>query len=400
VPTGPPRTIRVALADFRWPLDPALASTRDEATLARALYATPLRTDLAGRIRPGLCTAWDSTPDFRTWRFTCRGARGIAVELRRVARLQRSPSRWLFAGATRISAPSPRRLVVRLPSGWRRFPYALTAVAAAPPREPGPFRLVAGSADRVVARRGTTTLVFRRLQPAAAVRAFRAGLVDEAPVPVGDLDVLRERYDVRVRQLLGLDVVVFGHGVPERLRQAYRDTADRADYQALLATPSALGVTGGKTKADPAAFRAALKEIPSLPRRVVRVSRPPSLAYGADILYGQWREAGLGPALVPADGPADARFERALAPYPEAEALPAELVLANGLAGRAAVLGALARVNQNLELAAVDRQVRTAAEVVPIAWVTDARLVSRRLTGWREDLLGAVDYGRVTTTSR
>jgi hypothetical protein len=309
--------------------------------------------------------------------------------------MERSPSRWLFAGATRISTPSPRRLVVRLGSGWRRFPYALTAVAAAPPRLAGPFRVVSGSPERVMARRDGTTLVFRRMQPAAAVRAFRAGRVDEAAVPIGDLDVLRERFDVRARQLVGLDVVVFGRGVPQRLRRAYRDTADRGDYQVLLDTSMALGVIGGEAKTDPAAFRHALEEIPSLPRRVVRIARTRALAYGADVLYGQWREAGLGPALVASGRPADGRFERVLAPYPQAEALPAALVLGNGLEGRAALQDALALVNQERGLASVDARVRAAAQAVPIAWVTDARLVSRRLTGWRQDLLGDVDYGRV-----
>ena len=120
----------MALSDFRWPVDPALAATRDETALARALYATPLRTDGVGRVVPGLCTAWDSASDFRTWRFTCRAARAIAAQLRRVARMETSPARWLFSGATRIDAPSATKLVVRLGFGWRRFPYAFTAVAA------------------------------------------------------------------------------------------------------------------------------------------------------------------------------------------------------------------------------------------------------------------------------
>jgi hypothetical protein len=385
----------VALADFRWPLDPALAATRDETTLARAIYATPLRTDASGRIVPGLCSAWESTPDFRTWRFTCRAARAIAAELRRVARMESSPSRWLFASATRISAPSARRLVVRLDLGWRRFPFALTAVAAAPPRAAGPFRLVSGSVARVVARGGGMTLAFRRMEPAAAVRAFRDDRLDEAPVPVGDLQTLRERFDVRVRELLGLDVVVFQRELPSRIRQAYRDTANRGDYQVLLGTSMAFGVTGAEAKTDPAAFRRALKAIPSLPRIVVRIARPAALEYGADVLYGQWREAGLGPLLVASGDDADARFERLLAPYPQAEALPAALILSNGLEGRAALLRALARVNQKSELASVDTRVRAAAQAIPIAWVTDARLVSRRLVGWHQDLLGDVDYSRV-----
>jgi hypothetical protein len=395
VPSGPPRTIRVALTDFHWPLDPALAATRDETTLARALYATPLRTDAAGRVVPGLCSAWDSTRDFRTWRFTCREAPAIAAELRRVTRMPRSPSRWLFAAAKQITALTPRSVVVRLRFGWRRFPYALTAVAAAPPSVRGPFRLVRGSAVRVVVDRKGMTVVFRRMQPAAAVRAFRRGRVDEAPVPIGDLDTLRAQFDVRVRQLLGLDVVEFGPSIGRRLRRAYWETADRADYQALLGTSMALDVLGARVKADPAAFRRALKAIPGLPRIRVRIARDPELDDGAEILYGQWREAGLGPLLVRSADAAEARFERLLAAYPQAEALPAAIVLGSRLPGRATLLSALARAKQKRDLAAVDGQLRATAAVVPVAWVTDARLVSRRLVGWREDLVGAVDYSRI-----
>jgi hypothetical protein len=110
------------------------------------------------------------------------------------------------------------------------------------------------------------------------------------------------------------------------------------------------------------ALREARKEIPSLPRVAVRFSRPrdPDLAYGLDLLVGAWRDLGLG-AVVGV--PPAARFERLLAPYPQAAALPA------------AVRGQL---------------------VVPIAWAVDARLVSPRLRGWREDALGAVDYSRVS----
>jgi hypothetical protein len=192
-------------------------------------------------------------------------------------------------------------------------------------------------------------------------------------------------------------VIVFRRGIPKDVRQAYRDTANRGDYEVLLGTQMALGVTRADAKPDPAAFRRAVKAIPGLPRIAVRIARPAPLAYGADVLYGQWREAGLGPQLVAAAAPADARFERLLAPYPQAEALPAALVLGEGLSGRDDLLLALARVNQGVELAAVDRKLRAAAQAIPIAWVTDARLVSRRLTGWRQDLLGDVDYILVGT---
>ena len=38
---------------------------------------------------------------------------------------------------------------------------------------------------------------------------------------------------------------------------------------------------------------------------------------------------------------------------------------------------------------------RAAARFVSISWVVDARLVSPRLRGWREDALGDVDYSVV-----
>jgi hypothetical protein len=61
------------------------------------------------------------------------------------------------------------------------------------------------------------------------------------------------------------------------------------------------------------------------------------------------------------------------------------------------LLRALARANQQSALAAVDDDLTGRARAIPVAWVTDERLVSRRLGGWNEDLLGAVDYARVTT---
>jgi hypothetical protein len=345
---------------------------------------------------PGLCSAWKASADFRIWRFTCRDAPAIAAELRRVGRTAASPSRWLFADAG-VDAPTARTLVVRLPFAWRRFPYALTAAAAGPRGVPGPFRLVRGSPGEVVAERDGKRVVFRRLAPAAAVRAFRAGRIDEAPVPTGDADLLRERYDVRARELLALDAVVFTRAVDPGLRRAYRDTANRGDYRQLLDTSLALSVVPSARKPDPAAFRRALKAIPGLPREAVRIARAPSLDYGADILYGQWREAGLGPVLVRPGDRSDARFERLTAAYPQAEALPAALVLGEGLSGRRMLLRALARANQQSALAAVDDDLTGRARAIPVAWVTDERLVSRRLGGWNEDLLGAVDYARVTT---
>ena len=44
------------------------------------LFSTPLRTDLAGHVRPGLCTSWRATGTL--WRLRCRHAGAIAIQLR------------------------------------------------------------------------------------------------------------------------------------------------------------------------------------------------------------------------------------------------------------------------------------------------------------------------------
>jgi hypothetical protein len=396
--------VRVALANFRWPLDPALATGRDETTLARALYATPLRTDpRSGLVSPGLCTAWHASDEFRHWTFTCKAAPSIAAALRRVKLLD-GPARWLFADA-RVSATSASTLSIRLPYPWRRFPYALTSVGAAPRFVPGPFELVSGSKRLVVVRREGLTVRFVRLAPLAAVRQFRAGRLDEAPVPLGDIVATRAdpqlAKTVKARTLLGLDVVLIGPvGIGYRVQRAYRDTADRSDYEQLipeLAGSSAYGFLGGE-KADPARFRRALDAIPSLPRRWIRlyVSPEPALRAGARLLYAQWRDVGLGPTLSTGPLlPAHASFHRIIAAYPQEEAIAAELVLRDELKPRSPLLRALGATQQHQDLEIVDEGLWVSARAIPIAWVVDARLVSPRLEGWREDVLGNVDYSAV-----
>jgi hypothetical protein len=400
--TGPPNVVRVGLTDFRWPLDPALARGRDETTLARVLYSTPLRTDpVTGAVVPGLCTAWKASPDFRRWAFTCnRSAPSIAAALRRVARLRDAPLRWLFAQAERISADGTT-LSIRLRFPWRRFPYALTAVGTAPRFVDGRFELVSGTKRLVVARREGLTLQFRRIGARAAVREFRQGKLDEAPIPLGDIAATKADAQlgsaVRAQTLLGIDVATF-LPIGDRLQRAYRDTADRGDYEALIAElsgTSAYGFLGGE-KPDPARFRRAVAAIPSLPRRLIRVFVPPdpALRAGARLLYAQWRDVGLGPQLSAAP-PAQADFQRVLAAYPQAEAIPAELILRSELEPRDALIRALAATQQGRDLALVDQGLWASARAIPVAWVADARLVSARLEGWREDVLGNVDYSAV-----
>jgi hypothetical protein len=290
--------------------------------------------------------------------------------------------------------PAPGTVLVRLPFSWRRFPYALTTVAAAPRGVPGPFRLVTGSTSKVVVLGASLTIVFRRLGPLAALRSFRRGAVDEAPVPLGDVGGFREgslRSVLHVRPLLALDLVTFRRGaVAEDVRRAYWQTADRSDYQALVAEDSAtaaLGVAGRPPRSDPGAFRRALDSIPSLPpvRVRVAVSPEPALRYGARILFAQWREVGLGPQLVGAGTAAEAELRRVRAVYAQDEALLGALQLP-------ADLGA---DDQRAAYDRLDASLRASASVIPVCWAADARLVSPRLTGWTEDVMGDVDYTHV-----
>jgi hypothetical protein len=400
--SGPPDIVRVALTDFRWPANPALARTRDDTTLVRTLYSTALRVDpVTGDPVPGLCRGWAAADDFRTWTFTCRNAPAIAAALRRVATLKDAPLRWLFADA-RIGAPAANRLVVRLPFSWRRFPYALTTAAAAPRSVPGPFRLVSGSGDQFVVRNANLTVVFRRYTPRGAERAFERGEVDEAPVPAGQIAGTRARLGnvVRSRTLLALDGVALRRLTPS-LRRVYWDTANRGDYADLIAESrgaAASSVVATTKKVSPLAYRKAVKAIGTLPRVRVRIGVPANgdLRAAARLLYADWRDVGLGPLLV--TEPAhrlDGSFERVFAPYPQAEALPAELVLGERLGSRGLLLRAVAANDQTSALARFDDDLRASARFVPAAWVVDARLVSPRLRGWSEDALGDVDYAAV-----
>jgi hypothetical protein len=112
------------------------------------------------------------------------------------------------------------------------------------------------------------------------------------------------------------------------------------------------------------------------------------------VLYAQWRDVGLGPVLVSDSAKSvTADFRRWIAAYPQAEALVAEAVGRSGfgpLDRLAAVFGA---TEQGPALERLDGALRS--RVIPIAWVVDARLVSPRLQGWREDVLGNVDYSAI-----
>jgi len=205
---------------------------------------------------------------------------------------------------------------------------------------------------------------------------------------------------VQSRTLLALDGVALRR-LASSLRRVYWDTANRGDYADLIAESrgaAASSVVATTRKVSPRAYRTAVKAIATLPRVRARIGVPPDadLRSGARLLYGDWRDVGLGPLLVtePARG-LNGSFERLLAAYPQAEALPAELVLREGLGSRALLERALAANDQTPALRRFDEDLRASARFVPVAWVVDARLVSPRLRGWREDALGAVDYAAV-----
>ncbi len=351
--TGPSNVVRIGLADLLWPLEPERAKTRDQIVVARMLFSTPLRTDVNGKLRPGLCTSWHSTGTLLRLRCTHAGA--IATQLRRTGL---EPGAWARKG----------QLMVRSPE--RDLAYRLTEPRAAPPGVPGPFRLISASPTRIVAERKGVRFELRKLEPFRALQLFRAGKLDEAPVPLGDVRATKLDPQLapalRIRRLLAADALIFDRSISRKVRGVYDDTADRADYQALVpefeAPPAEDLRERGKPSASQAAIalREARKRIPSLPKLAVGFApgSDATLAYGTNLLVAAWRDLGLG-AHVGGD---DAQLVRLAAAYPKLSALTA--------------------------------YARSTA-LVPIAWVADARLVSPRLRGWREDELGSVDYSRV-----
>jgi hypothetical protein len=370
--------LRVALERVPWPLDPATATTRDERTLVRTLYPTALRVDPASHdIVPGLCSTW-RTNDERAWSFECDHVREIAAELRRV-------HSWLLAGAA-ISMHG-RELRVRLPFRWVRFPYALTAAQTAVPGLPGPFAVVGAKPGLVVARRGALTIEFRQLEAHRAAQLFRAGRLDEAPVALGDIRAAQldptVAPEVRVRQLLAVDAVLVDNIAPAAVRRVWWQTADRADYDALVPeaqAPAAVSLVPGwaPLRTRPRDFRTAKERLLSLP--LFRLHSAPELAYGAALLAATWRDLHSRADVYNDPG----QLVRLAAPYPLDEAILAQVV-----ASRAPILGTQA---QHDAFVRADEAVYASASVIPIAWAVDARLVSARVHGWREDALGEVDY--------
>jgi hypothetical protein len=229
----------------------------------------------------------------------------------------------------------------------------------------------------VVVTRPGLTVVFRRLEPYAALAAFRHGELDEVPVPQGEIRAMEAHETLgpalRARALMGLDLIVLPATFPPELQRAYRLTVPRAEYQGLInervAAP-AYGLRPGAEAFGPADVRRARASIHSLPRIPLRLTVPrlPELVEAAALVWAEWRQLGLPVRLVPVAPGANPRFRRMIAASP-------------GLIHRA--LG-------------LDLRRASGDHLVPLGWVAEARLVSPRVRGWHMDELGVVDYSRVT----
>ena len=92
------------------------------------------------------------------------------------------------------------------------------------------FRVVRARPGEIVARRGASQIVFRRVEPHRAAVLFRRGELDEAPVPLGDIRAARADGTVgdavRVTRLRAVDTLV-APSLPASLRNVLSHTADR-----------------------------------------------------------------------------------------------------------------------------------------------------------------------------
>jgi len=243
------------------------------------------------------------------------------------------------------------------------------------------FRVLDANPRRIVGVAAGRRLEFVRMEPHAAAVAFRRAEVDVAPVPVGDLKaVLLDPAlagSVHVRPLLAVDLVRLSPRLPLSVRRFLWLAADRADYRRLVPEDAA-GPAYGLLRSAPAVKRPTLRELKRRAKELPRVHIRIAGGYEAELLAAWWREAGV--RVVVSRKGANAWFERRVAPYAEDEAL------------FVALLGKAARGRSLPEL---DASVRRRAELVPISWVAGAKLVSRRLTGWRQDERGTTDYSAV-----
>ena len=210
------------------------------------------------------------------------------------------------------------------------------------------LRVVDARRGEIVFRRPGLRIVFRQLEAHRAAVLFRRGRLDEAPVPLGDiraaLDDGTVKNAVRVTPLAAVDGLRASR-LPRAVRATLAATAARHDYAQLV--PEDLDAAMPSPPAR--VFRAARDGVHDLPKVPVRigVEGDPALAYGASLLAASWRDLDLDVHVVRRG--ANAVFTRG-----------------------------------------------SAANTIPIAHAVDARFVSPRVRGWRENADGVVDYSRVT----
>jgi len=209
------------------------------------------------------------------------------------------------------------------------------------------FTLVRAHPREVVVRRDGLRIVFRQVEPHHAAVLFRRGKLDEAPVPLGDiraaLDDSLVKSAVRVKQLTAVDGLRASR-LPASVRDTLAATAARRDYAQLVPEDLSAAMPSPPARV----FRAARDNVHGLPQVPVRigVQGDPALRYGASLLAASWRDLDLDVHVVRHG--ANATFTRG-----------------------------------------------SAKGEIPIARAVDARFVSPRVRGWREDARGIVDYARV-----
>jgi len=209
------------------------------------------------------------------------------------------------------------------------------------------FHVVRARPGAIVVRRDGLRIVFREVEPHQAAVLFRRGRLDEAPVPLGDiraaLDDATVGDVVHVKNLAAVDGLLASR-LPQSVRDALAATAARRDYAQLV--PEDLDAAMPSPPAR--VFRSARDGVHGVPSTPVRigVDGDPALAYGASLLAASWRDLDLDVHVVRHG--ANATFVRG-----------------------------------------------SAAGAIPIARAVDARFVSPRVRGWRENARGIVDYARV-----
>ena len=245
----------------------------------------------------------------------------------------RGPSHTLRVALADVPWPLPKRPATRDERQLAEIVRELDVVRARP--------------GDIVVRRGALRIVFREVEPHQAAVLFRRGRLDEAPVPLGDiraaLDDGTVRQAVRVTNLAAVDGLRASR-LPQSVRDTLAATAARRDYAQLV--PEDLDAAMPSPPAR--IFRAARDGVHGLPSTPVRigVEGDPALAYGASLLAASWRDLDLDVHVV--------------------------------------------RHGANATL------VRGSADgAIPIARAVDARFVSPRVGGWRENARGIVDYARV-----